>query len=70
MNTVCVTEYTSHTVHLLSMTKHEGALVSNSKATKGWALSSPWRSELAFSYAHGLDEGYTLYYCVNERIGN
>ena len=69
MNTICATEYISHTVHLLSLTKHEWALLSNSKATKGWALSL-WRSELVFSYAHGLDEGYTLYYCVNERTGN
>ena len=69
MNTVYATEYISHPVHLLSMTKHEWALVSNSKATKGWALS-PWRSELVFSHSHKRDEGYTLYYCVNERTGN
>ena len=30
----------------------------------------PWCSELLFSYAHGRDEGYTLYYCVNEKTGN
>jgi hypothetical protein len=69
MNAACAKEHISRTVQLLSTTKHEWALVSESKAKKGWALS-PWCSELVLSYSHGRDGGYTLYYGVNERTAN